>query len=351
MNSKMNDRRFQSLEEPGRSFSNHWKFLAAAGLLVATGCGHKVAPGHTEVERGIALPADARVVEIASAAHREKIDVMGTVASAARAQISAKLSANVERVYVTAGQAVTNGQLLVKLDDRDLKTQLASAQVQLAQAETEQRRVAKLFEQQAATEQMKTAADTAAVGARAQLDRARVALSWAEIRSPLNGVVTDKQINDGDLANPGQPLLAIYDPQQLRLEAAVPARLIPRLALGAEVAVTVDNPERETTGKVEEFVSEADPASRTQKVKVRLADATNLRPGQFGRLWVEDLPREVLFAPASAVYRSGQLEFVQVAADGRAARRLVKTGRAGGDQVEILSGLQAGEKILAQPVM
>jgi RND family efflux transporter MFP subunit len=281
----------------------------------------------------------------------ERLDVMGTVASAARAQISAKLSAVVEAVFVTAGQAVTNGQMLVKLDDRDLQTQLSAAESQLVQAATEKKRVAKLFEQQAATEQMKTAADAAANAAFAQAEHARVALSWAEIRSPLNGLVTDKQVDAGNLANPGQPLLAVYDPKQLRLEVAVPARLIPLLKLGDETDVTIENPARELKGRIEEIVSEADPVSRTQKMKIRLPDSGDLRPGQFGRLWINMPPQPAIFIPASAVYRAGQLEFVQVAKDGRAERRLVKTGRIDGARVQILSGLQAGEQILVKPVM
>lgn len=342
---------FPSLEGGAARRSSRWKLLAAAGLAAVSGCGHQVAPGRTEAPAGLALPANAQTIEVVAEPYREKVDVMGSVASAARAQISAKLAAHVEQVFVTAGQTVTNGQLLVKLDDRDLRTQLAAAQVQLAQAESEQRRVAKLFEQQAATEQMKLAADTAAIAARAQLDRARVAMSWAEVRAPLGGIVTDRQIDAGDLAGPGQPLLSVYDPEQLRLEAAVPARLIPRLPLASDVAVTLENPPRETRGRVEEIVGEADLPSRTQKVKVRLVDGAGLRPGQFGRLWVEDLPREATFVPSSAVYRSGQLEFVQVAADGRAERRLVRAGRGDGRRVEILSGLKAGEKILAAPIL
>lgn len=351
MKTETNQINFQRLEVIATKTSNPWKFVAAVGLLALAGCGPKVEPGRTETAVGIALPANAQTIAVAVEPYREKLDVMGTVASASRAQISAKLSATVEKVFVTAGQSVAKDDLLVKLDDRDLKTQLAAAQIQLAQAETEQRRATKLFEQQAATEQMKTAADTAAIAAKAQLDRARVAMSWAEIRSPITGVVTDKQVDNGDLANPGQPLLAVYDPKQLRLEAAVPARLIPLLALGSEVSVALDNPSREVKGRVEEIVGEADAASRTQKVKVRLEDAAELRPGQFGRLLVALPPRDAMFVPSSAVYRSGQLEFVQVASESRAERRLVKSGRVVGDRVEILSGLKTGEKVLAQPVM
>lgn len=344
-------RHFQSLETTAWQISNHWKLLAIAGALALSGCGDKVQPGHTAVENGIAVPANAATVVAKDEPFSERLDVMGTVASAARVQISAKLSAHVEEVFATAGQAVTNGQLLVKLDDRDLQTQLAAAESQLVQAATEKKRVAKLFEQQAATEQMKTAADAAASAAMAQAEHARVALSWAEVRSPLNGIVTDKQVDGGDLANPGQIMMSVYDPKQLRLEVAVPARLIPLLKLGDEADISVENPARQIKARVEEIVSEADPVSRTQKVKIRLPDGSDLRPGQFGRLWISVPPQPAMFVPASAIYRSGQLEFVQVAKDGRAERRLVKTGRSDGQRIQILSGLEAGEQILVKPVM
>lgn len=320
-------------------------------LLLLTACGHKVQPGQEAVAKGVALPADAVLHVVQAAPFAERLDVMGTVASAARAQISARLSAHVEQVFATAGQTVTNGQILARLDDRDLREQLAAADAQRVQAETEWKRAVALFEKQAATEQMKTTAESGFRAAAAQVERLKVMLSWAEVRSPIAGTVTDRQIDAGDLANPGQVLLSIYDPAQLRLEANVPARLVGRLKLGDEVEVTLENPARATKGRVEEIVSEADSISRTQKVKVRLAGAEGLRPGQFGRLWITDAERPATFIPSSAIFCMGQLEFVQVARDGRAERRLVRTGRAAGDSVELLSGIQAGEKILVHPVM
>ena len=95
-----------------------------------------------------------------------------------------------------------------------------------------------------------------------------------------------------------------------------------------------------------------DAASRTQLVKVHLDGvAGDVLPGTFGRLWVAAEAREAFFVPASAVRQIGQLAFVQVVRDGRAVRRLVKTGPARGDRVEILSGLRAGETVLANPIL
>jgi multidrug efflux pump subunit AcrA (membrane-fusion protein) len=124
-------------------------------------------------------------------------------------------------------------------------------------------------------------------------------------------------------------------------------RLVERLKLGQAVEVTLDHPPRAVPGQVTEIVSEIDPAARTQTVKIQL-DQGDLRllPGTFGRLWVETDPRPSLFIPAAAVTRAGQLELVRVAADGRARVRLVRTGPARGDRVEVLSGLRPGEQVV-----
>ena len=146
-------------------------------------------------------------------------------------------------------------------------------------------------------------------------------------------------------------LLAVYDPSRMRLEAPVPVRLVNRLAIGQSVEVTLDRPAKGFPGTVSEVVSEVDPASRTQLVKIHLDGATgDVLPGTFGRLWVDAGPREIVSVPASAVIRVGQLEFVQAVRDGRAVRRLVKTGPARDDSLEILSGLSAGDVILVNPV-
>lgn len=325
--------------------------LTGAVALLTAGCGHKTQPGQSAVPAGIAVPAQAPVLTLAAEAYRERLDVMGTVAAAARAQVSAKVPAEVREVFCNAGQTVTKGQLLIRLDDRDLREQLATATAQMEQAEAELRRVTALFDKQAATEQMKLAAETAARSAKAQVERATVALSWTEVRAPITGKVTDRQVDVGDLAAPGRPLLNLFDPSRLRLETDVPLRLVEKLPLGATVDVTLDNPARAVKGHVEEIVAEADPASRTQRLKIALESADGLRPGQFGRVWVEMDPRDALFVPVSALYRTGQLSYALAVTGDRAERRLVKTGRTTGDRVEVLSGLVAGDKILAQPVL
>ena len=311
----------------------------------------KVKPGVLEDQAGVAVPADAATVAVKAESAPVRVEVIGTTASEEKINLSARIPAYVSEVLASAGDRVKKGQKLIVLDDRDIRQQLAAAEAQLNQAKTEYERAKQLFEKEATTQQALTAAESMYAGARAQVEQVKVMLTYAQVESPIDGIVTERRIQAGDLANPGMLLLAVYDPLRMRLEAPVPVRLVDRLALGQGVEVSLDRPARVLQGQVAEIVSEIDAASRTQLVKVHLDGVEgDVLPGTFGRLWVDAEAREAVFVPASAVRQVGQLAFVQVVRDGRAVRRLVKTGPARGGRIEILSGLRAGESILANPI-
>lgn len=326
--------------------------LAALVIWSVGALEKKVAPGRVEHQPGVAVPAGANPVVVRMVESASRVEVAGTTASEQRINLSARLSAYVQEVRVSAGDAVTNGQLLVALDDRELREQLTAAESQFKQAEAEYTRATQLFEKAAATEQARMAAEAGYEDAKARLQQARVMLGYTRIVSPIDGVVTDRRIEAGDLAAPGQVLLAVYDARRMRLEAPVPVRLIPRFALGQALELRIEGAPGPVKGTVREIVSEVDPLTRTQKVKVGIADpGLRLLPGAYGGVWVDGDVRKTLWAPAKAVYRVGQQEFVQVVVGGRAIRRAVKTGVTRDGQVEVLSGLEDGDAILPEPVM
>jgi RND family efflux transporter MFP subunit len=340
---------------------NSWPRLAkpAAGLaalivliLWSVGAFHqRLPPGRLAVEAGFPLPEAAACFTVKSESIAPRVDVVGTVASDVKVNISARLPAYVNEIFVSAGSPVKKGQALVVLDDRELKEQVKAAEAQSKQAETEYNRTHQLFDNKASTEQALTAAQSMLTSARAQWERSKVMLTYTRIVSPMDGIVTDRRVEPGDLANPGRELLAVYDPANMRLEAPVPMRLIGKLPIGQNVEITLDRPARVFQGQVRQIVSEIDPLSRTQLVKVLLdGDTTNVLPGTFGRLWVHDDARPVLLIPASAVYAVGQVELVQVVKDGRVIRRAIRTGPGQGDLVEALAGIEAGDVVLVHPV-
>ena len=320
-----------------------------ACLLMLMACSKKVGPGDAvQVERGSAMPTGAATITVKSEPVAPRIEIIGTVSSEHIIHLSARLSAYVKEINVAAGSVVTQGQTLVVLDDRDLREQLAGAEAQLRQAEKEFQRAQQLYREKATTEQALTSAENAFHGAQAQADAVRVMLSYAVIKAPMDGVVTDRRIEAGDLANPGQLLLTMFDPQRMRLEAPVPARLIGKLPLNTRVAVQLEHPNTSLHGTVTEIVSEVDALSRTRKVKIQLDGAKgDGLPGTFGRLAVEETPHPAVLLPPTAILHLGQLEMVQVVENGRVLRRLVKTGPLVDGRLEILSGLNDGDVVLA----
>lgn len=325
--------------------------MAALMMYASGACHRKVAPGTIDNPAGRAVAAAEATQVAVRASFEPAVELVGTAASDRSVNLSARISAYVADVRVNAGDRVKAGDLLVSLDDREIREEMTVAEAQLKQAETEFKRTRQLFESGAASDQSLTAAQSAFDAARAQMERMRVMLSYAQVTAPMDGVVTERLVEIGDLANPGQVLLAVYDASRMRLEVPVPVRLVDRFPLGRAIAVKLDHPAAVVTGKVAEVVSEIDPHSRTRKVKLLLsAGDTEILPGAFGRVAVADDAHEAVVLPAAAVRRVGQLEMVEIVEGGRAVQRMVRTRAIDRESVEILSGLSGGETVvLAAP--
>lgn len=323
--------------------------LALLGMMAYSGgaCHRKVGSDSVDAAPGRARADGETVVTAVRTSLTARVDLVGTAASDRSVKLSSRLSAYVQDVQASAGDRVKSGDLLVALDDREIREQLAVVEAQLKQADSEYKRAQQLFASQSVSEQELTAAESAFRSARAQVDRVRVMMTYAQVTAPLDGVVTERRVEVGDLASPGQVLLAVYDPARMRLEVPVPVRLLSRFSAGQVVTVKLDHPDRAVDAQVVEIVSEIDPRSRTQKVKLLLQDqAGDILPGAFGRVWVEDLPHEGVVVPAGAVRREGQLEMVEVLRGERVLRRLVRARVLDAGRVEILSGLDGGEAVV-----
>jgi multidrug efflux pump subunit AcrA (membrane-fusion protein) len=145
--------------------------------------------------------------------------------------------------------------------------------------------------------------------------------------------------------------LEIYDPTSLRLEVPVMENLAIKLKEGDELAVKIDALDEEFVATVDEIVPQAEAASRSFMVKVKLPPSADLFEGMYGRLMIPAGQRLHLCLNAEAIERIGQLEFVYVVdANGKnPERRYIKTGRFGRPgRVEVLSGLKANENVLVR---
>ncbi|HMP73294.1 MAG TPA: efflux RND transporter periplasmic adaptor subunit [Kiritimatiellia bacterium] len=314
----------------------------------------KTPPGRVENLPGFPLPDAAATLTLQTASLPGTIEVLGTTSSEETVELRARIGGFVHELHAAAGDRVESGQILLRIDDREARAERLAAHAALQQAESEYQRTLRLRETNAATEQQLTAAQAAFRSAAARLEQADVALSFTEIKSPIRGIVIDRQVETGDLAQPGHLLFTVYNPDTMRLEAHVPVRLIDRIRLGAPADIHLERPDRMFTGTVTEIVAAIDPRSRTQLIRIRIdhTDA-DLLPGTFGRLWIRTEPRPGISLPASALFRMGQLEMVQIVRDDRVLRRLVRSLPLHGDSdhLEISSGLLAGDTVLLTPIL
>lgn len=325
------------------------KLQFTSGLLLAfslgiAGCGHKAERATTESPP----TATVRVQTVESKSRVATEDVVGTVRAKLHSVIEAKVSGRIEQMLVVPGQNVTAGESLVRLDAREVQAQLDRALAVREQAKSDFKRAADLYQQKILSQSEYDNAQSKFRMADAAATEAETLLGYTKINAPFAGVITRKFADVGDLAAPGKPLLGMEDARDLRLEADVPEAVIGKLALGDKLPVHISSLETDFEGVISEIAPAADPNSRTFLVKLDLPNSPGLRAGQFGRVAMPVGETSALRVPASAVVRRGQMEMVFVAVDGHAQLRLVKTGKRIGDEVEIVSGVSAGEKVVVE---
>ena len=312
-----------------------------------------------------AAPPGAQVLTVSAARREVLTEMVGEVKPEFEVEVAAKITARILRLDVRAGQSVHKGQLLAELDDRDLQARVSQsrqalihAQATLDYAKLDWERNRKLVADGAIPKAEFDVADTRLKEMRAQVDQLHQAIneatvnsSYAQIESPIDGMVIDRQANVGDLAMPDKTLLVLFDPKHLWFQASISEEYAPLLTLSQEYHVQVDALKQEFTIPLTEIVPAADPGGRTVLARFRLPADDRLYPGLFGRMRLAVSQTEDITVPRRALRRTGQLEMVAVQAPWGLEQRVVVTGlELADDQVQILSGLKAGERIVLPAV-
>jgi multidrug efflux system membrane fusion protein len=192
---------------------------------------------------------------------------------------------------------------------------------------------------------------------KADIAAAQIYMGYSRILSPMNGIVTSKQAEIGLLAAPGVPLLTLEDDSRYRLEVSVEDTMLKYIHLGTPVQISIDaiGPQ-DFSKQVTEIVPASDPGSRSSTVKIDLIDRKGslegrslLRSGLYGRARFPIGQRQILRVPQKAILHHGQLVSVFAVDPSNLLRlRLIKTGKQYGDRIEVLSGLNDGDRIVVE---
>lgn len=308
---------------------------------------------------GDALQAELLVV--APEQIDETYTTTGTLVADDRVEIASRLMGYIRDIKVREGTTVKQGQLLLTIDPTEIEAQRAEAEAHVSQArarsaeaKADYARYKTLFEQKLVAANTYTKAELENQVAQeelhaalASLDRVKVQLQYAEIRSPVAGVVVEKHRRAGDLANPGATILTIENPSNIVLETYIREDQLRHVQPGDEVAVSVDAVGLRTTGVVTQVVPSGDPATHSYLVKATLRELNGARSGMFARSEFSTGTKWTLLVPDDALVMRADLPGIYaVDADGIAHFRMVRSGRHIGGRTEIIAGLGGGEHIV-----
>jgi RND family efflux transporter MFP subunit len=350
-------------------------YLVAAAVLGLSSCSseQQAKVPFTETVR------NASVLAVKQASIPDVLETVGTVRAAQTSDLATQIMGNIVEIRVHEGDRVYRGQVLAVIDDSqpraavdrataaelEAQQQLVAADSDLALAESTLKRYQYLYEQKVVSQQVfdevtarhqatlarRDIAQAGQAQARAVLNQARISLDYTRIRAPFNGIVTQKKVDSGTLASPGMPIFTVEDMRRYRLEVSVNESDLWCARPGGQVSVAIEAlGNAEVKGKVVQIVPAADPASRAFLVKIELPTDTRLRSGLFGRAQFSRGKQQALLIPRSAVVERGQLQGVFVLDQNKVANlRYVTLGESSGSEIEVLSGLQGGEWLVANP--
>lgn len=332
--------------------------LTLSIVWMAGGFTDKVAPGLVnpapQTSTDILDVSLTRVAKIEAAA--------ATLTARETTLISSRIMARIDKISVRAGEQVTQGMPLITLESRDLLSQLDQAKARLSalqgslrEAQNNLSRTQNLREQGLASSADMDKAQAAytrisgeIVAASQAQKEAETALSYSQINAPINGRIVDRSAEPGNMATPGKPLLSLYNPLSLQVEANVREALAINLQIGQELDVELESLGKTMRATISELVPAADPNAHSFVVKANILFDEQLRPGMFARLLIPLEDEELVLIPKAYVASFGQLDRVWVLNNQQLSRRFVRIGESYGEQLEIVSGLSAGEKISLQ---
>jgi len=349
--------------------------LAVALSTGLSGCSSEPQPATPAPE----TVRNVSVLPVQRADIPDLLEAVGTVHAAQASQLTSQMVGNILEMRAHEGDRVRRGQVLALIDgaqpraavdrataaESAAEQQVTASESDLALAQSTLNRYQNLYDKKSVSPQEfdevksryqaalahRDMARSGQLQAKAALAQAHTSFEYTRMLAPFDGVITEKKADPGMLAAPGMSIFTVESLGHYRLEAAVNENDLRYVHMGEQVPVVVDALENaELKGKVVQIVPAADPGSRSFVVKIELPADTRLRSGLFARAQFSRGKRSSLLIPQTAVVERGQLQGVYVLDLNQIANlRYVTLGKTTGAEVEVLAGLQEGERLAAKP--
>ncbi len=289
----------------------------------------------------------------------------GNVSSLKKSTLSTRIMGQIDKVLVHEGDKVKQGQLLVSIKSNDIVAQksqvesnIIAAEAAYKNAESDYKRITTLFKSKSATQKELDDITTHYKMTKAQLEAAKNAkeqveenLAYANITAPYDGVITDRFVDGGDMANPGMPLVAIESPGKFEVITRIPESEVNMVKKNDTVFVEL----KSTQDKISGIITNISPSSRFSgsQFEARIiidpseSQKKEIRSGMFANVILAKGTTHKILVPTSLIINRGQLTGVwTVGETGNALLRWVRLGKTFEDKTEVLSGLSENDKLI-----
>lgn len=293
----------------------------------------------------------------------------GEVTAKQTANISTRMMGYINKIYVKSGDKVASGQLLVSISSDDILAKKAQVQAMITEAEAAAKNAQRDYERFKTLRNQNSVSDKELENvalqntsmnakvqmARQQMNEVNAMLSYTNIRAPFSGVVTQKMVDEGSMANPGMPILTIEQNGELQVIASIPENYIQYVKVSDVAKMELKSLGITIDGKVSELSPSAfrTGGQYSMKLAIDTKDKENIRPGMYVNILIpnktgENITSKIMLDKSSILYRD-QLTGVYVIDDqSQANLRWIRLGKTIGNQVEVLSGLSQNDKIVSK---
>ena len=321
--------------------------LVITATLALPGCNAGVASVPEPAVEAAALPVEVAVPEIRDI--QATYETTGTLAADAEAPVPARIDGVVVELFVEEGDVVRRGQLLARLDADRSELEMLRAAAELERRERELERLANLHSRGLISSADFESAEYDVASGKAAHDLARLNYEYAHVRATIDGVVSARNIKIGQTLMEGEAAFTVTNTNELVAYLDIPQTELHKFATGQPAALSVDShPDHDFNATVERLSPTINVDTGTFRATMTIDNRqAELAPGMFGRFTIAwQTHSDALVLPESALVREDTATTVFVVADGEATRRVVTTGIRSGGVVEIVDGLNAGDRVV-----
>lgn len=287
------------------------------------------------------------------------LEIQGSVETKENILVQPEFQGTLVSLNVKAGQRVTKGQILGRIDDAGLSQQVASLENQYSFAKTTFERQKNLWDQKIGSEIQYLQAQTQMISAQRGVAQIKAQLAKTEIRAPFTGTIDDVFVEKGQVVAPSpQGLMRIVNLSNMYVSTSVPESYIGKLKVGTQVDVLLSSLGKTYKGKVRQIGNFVNPTNRSFSIEVGVPNPENLlRPNQIANLKITDyVSQNAVVIPTNVIQEDGSKNkyvFIVTNSNGKtgiAKKVLVKTGKSSENLTEILSGLSADDIVVSEGV-